>query len=54
MFTKGALEDDNKVGMFVGVLRKFLIWGIAGFGQHESGDFTASYDLRRKVAGAES
>src|SRR5438552_7599396 len=53
-FCKRALENDDNVGVFVKVLGQFLIWPVAGFGQHESGNFTASYDLRREVTGDES
>ncbi len=53
MFSEGAPQDDNKVGVFVGVRRKFLIWGITGFRQYKSGDFAASDNLRREVPGDE-
>jgi len=53
-FCKRALENDDKVGLFVKVLGQSLIWPVAGFGQYESGNFTASYDLRREVTGDES
>lgn len=50
---ESAPQGDDKVGVLVGVPRKFLIRSVAGFRQYKSGDFAASYNLSGEVPGDE-